>query len=43
VKETRKLRRIAADDDSWESMVEPDIAELLKRRGFFGYVKPGRA
>jgi hypothetical protein len=36
------LRRIAADDDSWESMVPPDVAELIKRRGFFGYVKPGR-
>ena len=35
------LRRIAAQDDSWESMVPPDVAELIKRRGFFGYVKPG--
>jgi hypothetical protein len=34
------LRRIAAGDDSWESMVPPEVAELIKRRGFFGYVKP---
>jgi hypothetical protein len=34
------LRRIAASDDSWESMVPPEVAELIKRRGFFGYVKP---
>jgi hypothetical protein len=36
------LRRIAAADDSWETMVPPDVAELIKRRGFFGYVKPDR-
>src|SRR5689334_19407485 len=36
------LRRIAADDDSWEGMVPAEVAELIKRRGFFGYVKPGR-
>jgi len=34
------LRRIAADDDSWESMVPPEVAELIKRRAFFGYVRP---
>jgi hypothetical protein len=34
------LRRIAADDDSWESMVPHQVAELIKRRAFFGYVKP---
>jgi hypothetical protein len=34
------LRRIAANDDSWESMVPPDVAKLIKRRGFFGYAKP---
>jgi hypothetical protein len=37
------LRRIAADDDSWQSMVPPEVAELIKRRAFFGYVKPGRS
>src|SRR5271169_1848617 len=35
------LRRIAACDDSWETMVPGEVAELIKRRGFFGYVKPG--
>jgi hypothetical protein len=35
------LRRIAAYDDSWETMVPREVAELIKRRGFFGYVKPG--
>ena len=35
------LRRIAASDDSWETMVPEQVAELIKRRGFFGYVKPG--
>jgi hypothetical protein len=33
------LRRIAANDDSWESMVPEEVADLIKRRGFFGYVK----
>jgi len=36
------LRRIAAQDDSWEDMVPEDVAQLIKRRSFFGYVKPGR-
>lgn len=36
------LRRIAAGDDSWETMVPAEVAELIKRRGFFGYLKPGR-
>jgi hypothetical protein len=36
------LRRIAANDDSWEDMVPPQVAELIKRRAFFGYVKPNR-
>ena len=35
------LRRIAASDDAWETMVPEQVAELIKRRGFFGYVKPG--
>src|SRR5487761_1659883 len=34
------LRRIAANDDSWESMVPAEVAEFIKRRRFFGYVKP---
>jgi hypothetical protein len=36
------LRRIAAGDDSWEGMVPAAVAELIKRRGFFGYVKADR-
>src|SRR5215471_139908 len=36
------LRRIAAQHDSWESMVPTEVAELIKRRAFFGYVKPDR-
>jgi len=36
------VRRIAAQDDSWEAMVPEDVAQLIKRRSFFGYVKPGR-
>jgi len=34
------LRRIAACDDSWETMVPEEVAALIKRRGFFGYIKP---
>ena len=36
------LRRIAAADDSWEGMVPPAVAELIKRRGFFGYARADR-
>jgi len=36
------LRRIAANDDSWETMVPAEVAVLIKKRAFFGYVKPGR-
>ena len=31
------LKRIKEDDPSWESMVPPEIAEVIKRRRFFGY------
>ncbi|HEY1004397.1 MAG TPA: hypothetical protein VGD83_32645, partial [Streptosporangiaceae bacterium] len=34
------LRRIAAGGESWESMVPDEVAALIKRRSFFGYVKP---
>ena len=34
------LRRIAACDDSWETMVPAEVAELIKKRCFFGYAKP---
>ena len=31
------LKRIASGDDSWETMVPPDVAALIKKRAFFGY------
>jgi hypothetical protein len=31
------LRRIKDADASWEDMVPPEIAEVIKRRGFFNY------
>ncbi len=34
------LRRIAANDESWETMVPDEVAALIKKRSFFGYVKP---
>jgi hypothetical protein len=36
------LRRIAANDESWEKMVPDEVAALIKKRAFFGYVKPSR-
>ncbi|HZQ58031.1 MAG TPA: hypothetical protein VFA84_08345 [Acidimicrobiales bacterium] len=36
------LRRIAEGDEAWEGMVPPAVAELIKRRSFFGYTKPER-
>ena len=30
------LRRIAEGDETWEPMVPPGVAELIKQRGFFG-------
>ncbi|MDQ3620927.1 MAG: TonB-dependent receptor, partial [Verrucomicrobiota bacterium] len=37
------LKRIAARDESWEEMVPSQVAELIKKRGFFGYTKARRA
>jgi hypothetical protein len=34
------LRRIKAEDPSWETMVPPKIAEIIKERHFFGYHGP---
>ncbi len=34
------LRRIAAGDSTWEPMVPSEVAELIKKRSFFGYHKP---
>jgi hypothetical protein len=31
------LKRIKEEDPSWESMVPPEIAEVIKRRRYFGY------
>src|ERR1700682_1558493 len=31
------LRRIKEEDPSWETMVPPEIAEVIKHRRFFGY------
>ena len=31
------LRRIKENDGSWEGMVPPEIAEVIKRRHYFGY------
>ena len=31
------LKRIAKSDPSWEQMVPPQVAELIQKRGFFGY------
>ncbi len=33
------LKRIASGDDSWEPMVPTAVAEIIKKRGFFGYQK----
>jgi hypothetical protein len=31
------LRRIPTEDLSWQEMVPPEVAELITKRGFFGY------
>jgi hypothetical protein len=31
------LRRIKAEDPSWETMVPPEVAAIIKQRRFFGY------
>jgi hypothetical protein len=31
------LRRIPTDDETWESMVPAEVAEVIRKRGFFGY------
>jgi len=33
------LKRIAARDESWEQMVAPEVADIIKKRGFFGFSK----
>jgi len=34
------LKRIATGDESWDQMVPPQVAEIIRKRGFFGYKKP---
>jgi hypothetical protein len=34
------LKRIAAGDESWDQTVPPQVAEIIRRRGFFAYKKP---
>ena len=31
------LKRIKASDPSWQDMVPPEIAEVIRKRGLFGY------
>ena len=33
------LKRIAVGDEAWEDMVPAGAADLIKKRGFFGYVR----
>jgi hypothetical protein len=33
------LKRIAAGDESWDQMVPSQVAEIIRRRDFFGYKK----
>jgi hypothetical protein len=33
------LKRIATGDETWDQMVPPQVAEIIRRRGFFGYRK----
>ncbi len=35
------LQRIPTDDTAWMSMVPPEVCELITKRGFFGYHRPG--
>jgi hypothetical protein len=33
------LKRIATGDESWDEMVPPQVADIIRRRGFFAYKK----
>jgi hypothetical protein len=37
------LRRIASGDALWETMVPPEVGDLIKKRSFFGYHKTDEA
>ena len=34
------LKRIKQNDGAWESMVPPEVAEMVKKRQLFGYRDP---
>jgi hypothetical protein len=34
------LAKLQSGDNSWESLVPPEVAHLIKERGFFGYRAP---
>ena len=34
------LQRIKNNDAEWENMVPPEIAEMIKKKQFFGYREP---
>jgi len=34
------LARLQRGDDSWEKMVPPEVAQIIKEREFFGYRRP---
>ncbi len=34
------LRRIKEGDESWEGMVPPEVAEVIRKRAFFHYARP---
>jgi hypothetical protein len=36
------LGRLQAGDETWEGMVPPEVARLIKERRFFGYREPAR-
>ncbi len=36
------LKKIKDHDDKWEQMVPPEVCEIIKKRGFFGYAKGPR-
>jgi hypothetical protein len=34
------LAKLQSGDESWEQMVPPEVAEMIKKREFFGYRAP---
>lgn len=37
------LRMLQSGDPGWEKMVPPEVVEIIKARGFFGYRAPAAA